>query len=73
MGRATLWKLGNPAMIWRYLVTIFSGHLPGRKGRDIRQMGGSVLIDPNGIVKLNHVSEDSFDRPEVATILELVK
>lgn len=68
--RATLWTLIKPAVTWNYMVTMFQGYRPGKPGCDLRQLGGNVLIDPNGIVRFNHVSTDPHDRPTAEYILE---
>lgn len=68
--RADLWTLLRPKVTWQYVKTITKGYWPGRPGCDPKQLGGNVLIDPEGIVRLNHVSTDPFDRPSVDYILE---
>lgn len=39
---------------------------------DYRQLGGDVLIDPSGIVRLHHVSVDPSDRPAIDHIFSRV-
>ena len=46
------------------------GRLPRYSGGDTRQLGGDVLIDPAGIVRLRHVGSGPGDRPSVSAILE---
>ena len=69
MERASWWALYNPVSIWKYLKLICAGKGPGKPGRDWRQLGGDVLIDPRGIVRLHFVSINSHDRPSVEAIL----
>lgn len=73
MERGSWWDLYGPASIWKYLRLIFSGQRPGKPGSDWRQLGGDVLIDPEGIVRLHYVSGDPHDRPPVNAILAIVK
>ena len=70
MERGTWWAIYNLVSIWRYLKLIVSGKQPGKPGRDWRQLGGDILIAPNGIVRLHYVSLTPHHRPSVETILE---
>lgn len=70
--RGGWWSLYNPEAIWKYLKLILRGRFPGRPGRDWQQLGGDVIIDPDGIVRLCHVSTGPHDRPEVETMMALV-
>lgn len=63
MARGTWWAIYNPLSIMKYLGLIFRGRRPGRPGKDWRQLGGNVLIDPQGIVRLHHISKTPHDRP----------
>jgi alkyl hydroperoxide reductase subunit AhpC len=71
MGRGTWWDIYNPISVLNYLRLIFTGKGPGKPGRDWRQLGGDVLIDPEGIIRLHYVSADPHDRPSVDSILTL--
>ena len=73
MTRGTWWDIYNPVSIWNYLKLIFAGRRPGKPGKDWRQLGGDVLIDPQGMIRLHYVSADPHDRPEVGSIIELVR
>ena len=53
-----------------YMKELARGRLPKYSGADTRQLGGDVLIDPAGIVRLHHVGTGPADRPSVAAILE---
>ncbi len=70
MTRGSWWSLYGPASIWKYLKLIWGGQKPGRPGKDWRQLGGDVLIDPQGIVRMHHSSTDPHDRPSVSSILK---
>ena len=73
MKRGSWWDVYNPVSITNYLWMMLRGNKPGIPGDDWRQMGGDVLIDPNGIVRLHHVSNNPHDRPSVDKILETVQ
>jgi peroxiredoxin len=72
MEKGNLWSLASPLRIMRYLGDIFSGGFPGKKGKDIRQLGGDIVIDPQGIIRLFHPSQHPHDRPSANEIVELV-
>jgi len=62
----------GPATWLVYFREILRGRLPRKSSGDIRQRGGDVLIDPEGIVRLHHVGSGPADRPEVDAILRAV-
>ena len=72
MEKASWWALASPPRIIRYLVDIFSTGVPGKQGKDIRQLGGNIVIDPQGIVRLFHPSQNPHDRPSANEIVNLV-
>lgn len=73
MGQGTWWALASPHRIVRYLVDISCGSIPGKQGKDIRQLGGDIVIDPQGIIRLFHPSQNPHDRPSANQILDLIK
>lgn len=62
----------GPATWLVYFREILRGRLPRKSSGDIRQRGGDVLINPEGIVRLHHVGSGPADRPEVDAILRAV-
>ena len=70
--RSSWWTLLKPVVIWKYLVNILTGHFPGPAGKDVRQLGGNVLIDDDSIVAMNHVSINPHARPDASHIFDLV-
>jgi hypothetical protein len=40
---------------------------------DVVQLGGDILIDPGGYVRLHHVGKSPADRPTVKSILGVVR
>lgn len=73
MQRGSWWSIYNPISVLRYLWLMLLGKNPGKPGEDWRQMGGDVLIDPDGIVQVHHVSTDPHDRPAVEFLLNKIE
>ncbi len=73
MERGTWWQILNPIAIWKYMKLVFKGRKVGKPGDDYRQLGGDVLIDPDGVVQLHHISTSPHDRPAVNAILKRVR
>ena len=73
MGQGSLWSLSNPVAVVRYVWLILCGQNLGKPGSDLFQMGGDILIDPAGIVRLHHVSAGPHDRPSPDAIFERLK
>ncbi|MCJ7603671.1 MAG: SelL-related redox protein [Desulfobulbaceae bacterium] len=69
---AGFWDVWGPSTWLAYLKEILRGRLPNKSSGDIRQRGGDVLIDAEGIVRLHHVGFGPADRPEVAAILQAI-
>jgi len=71
MERADWWSIYGPVSIWHYMKLVFGrGRRIEKPGRDFRQLGGDVLIDPAGEVRFHHVNESPHDRPSVEEILQ---
>lgn len=73
MERASWWSIYGPSSVANYIKLLFRGRRLRRPGRDTRQLGGDVLVDPQGIVRLHYVSESPHDRPPVADILKIIE
>ena len=73
MGRGGWWVILGPSSWWGYLKLLLRGRKPRRPTDDVHQLGGDVLIDPKGIVRLHHVSRTPLDRPSVESLLEAVR
>lgn len=73
MTRGSWWSIYSPASIWKYLRLMAKGQKPGRPGEDWRQLGGDILIDPDRIIRMHHLSESPHDRPSVQSILDTVR
>ncbi len=72
MTRGNWRSLYGPTSIARYLKLMAGGRGPGQPGKDWRQLGGDVLIDPAAIVQMHHVSKHPHDRPPVESLLAAV-
>jgi peroxiredoxin len=73
MERGTVWNVFGPRSMWAYSNLIVRGRRPKAATGDPLQLGGDVLIDPQGTVRLHHVGSGPADRPSVASILEIVR
>jgi len=71
MERGHWWDIWGPASWWSYAKLLWQGHRWQPPAGDPNQLGGDVLIDPQGIVRLHHVGRGPADRPTVASILEI--
>ena len=71
--RASIWNLFRPQFCPRYVALMFSGRKVRRPTGDIHQMGGDVLIDPSGVVRLHHPSETPLDRPAPDEVLSVIR
>jgi hypothetical protein len=73
MQRGSWWNVAGPASIRVYLKLIGRGRRLKRPGSDVRQLGGDVLIDPDGIVRIHHVGSGPADRPDVSELMQSVE
>ena len=73
MGRGSWWDIWGPATWGAYLKLLFRGHRLEKPAADVNQLGGDVLIDPQGIVQLHHVGKGPADRPAVSELIDLVQ
>jgi len=71
MLRGTTWDIWGPRTWWAYARELVRGRLPHAvdASTDTSQLGGDVLVDPSGTVRLLHVGSGPGDRPPVATIV----
>ena len=73
MDRGSLWKVMGPANWWFYLRLLLLGRRVRRPTGDVYQLGGNVLIDPAGVVRLHHITTTSTDRPAVENLLDTIR
>jgi hypothetical protein len=70
MARGTWWNIYGPSAVGIYLRLLLRGRSLKLPGSDVHQLGGDVLIDPQGIVRLHHVGAGPADRPDISVLLE---
>jgi hypothetical protein len=73
MARESFWNVWGPASWWGFIKLLVRGrrlHLPTG---DVYQMGGDVLIDPQGIVRRHYISRYPLDRPSVDSLLAVAR
>ena len=73
MNRGSRWAIYGPGSWWGYLKLIFRGRKIKLPTDDVRQLGGDVLIDPAGIVRLHHVGQTPVDRPTIESLMDVVR
>jgi hypothetical protein len=73
MERGTFWAVWGPQNWGVYFKLMARGRMPRPPHSDIQQLGGDVLIDPQGIVRLHHVGRGPADRPSVDSLLASVE
>ncbi|MFP6692867.1 MAG: peroxiredoxin-like family protein [Pirellulales bacterium] len=72
MNRGSFWQIWGPQNWGVYLRLMLRGRKPRRPRDDINQLGGDVLIDDRGVVRLHHVGQGPADRPTVSSLLDIV-
>ena len=72
MEHGRLWEVYGPPAWWIYAKLLIKGRRLRTSHSDFKQLGGDVLIDPEGIVRIHHVGSGPADRPSVASIIERV-
>ena len=73
MERGRAWNVFGPRSIWKYLTLMARGRRPRAASGDPWQLGGDVLVDPQGVIRLHHVGSGPADRPAVEKILGIVR
>ena len=68
--RASTAQLVGPKSLAKGLVRGASGVGVGRPIGDVAQLGGSVLVEPDGKIVWTHVQQDASDNPSVEELLE---
>ncbi len=73
MERGRVWDVWGPATMGVYFKLMFKGRMPHKPAGDVHQLGGDILIDPQGIVRLHHIGTGPADRPTIESLLEIVR
>ena len=73
INRGHWWNIFGPPAWWPSLKLLIRGRRLRRPSGDVRRLGGDVLVDPQGIVRLHHVGDSPGDRPSIQALLETVR
>jgi len=66
-------RVWSPKVMWHYLKLILRGeHMRPVQG-DPHQLGGDVIVDADGVIRLIHRSKDPVDRPPVEKLLAVLR
>ena len=72
MGTGRWWNIWGFSTWAAYLGLLLRGRRLKKPTADVSQLGGDVLIDPQGIVRLHHVANGPADRPESGELISVV-
>ena len=73
MERGRFWDIFGPRSLAAYMKLVLRGRRPRAAAGDPRQLGGDVLVDRSGVVRLHHVGSGPADRPGVDAMLDVVR
>jgi alkyl hydroperoxide reductase subunit AhpC len=73
MAHGTRWQVFGPPAWWIYAKLLLKGYRLIRLDGDFLQLGGDILVDPEGVVRIHHVGSGPADRPSVDSILKAVR
>lgn len=71
--RGSPWAVLGPRSWWGYLKLIVRHRRLRPPAGDAFQLGGDMLIDPDGNIRLQHVHRTPLDWVQVKNLLELVR
>lgn len=72
MEHGGIWNVYGLRVWWLYFKLFAKGRKLKVSKSDYRQLGGDVLVDPDGIVRLHYVGNGPADRPSVDSIVGLI-
>lgn len=73
MMKARWIDLYGPRVVWVYLKLMFRGGRVRWPTGDTSQLGGDVVVDPQGVVRLHHVAEGPAGRPAIETLFDAMR
>ena len=73
MKRGHWWGIFGPPAWWAYVKLLLRGRRLRMPSGDVSQLGGDVIIDPDGIIRLHHVGAGPGDRPAIHALLDTVR
>ena len=71
--RGRLWDIWGPASWGAYAKLLSRGRKMKAPAGDVNQLGGDVLVDPQGIVRMHHIGSGPADRPPVSQLLDVIR
>lgn len=71
--KSSLLSLNSPVTIARGVEAAFKGYLPQRVVGDAFQLGGTFLIDQQGIVRWTHIARYAADHPSATELVAAVR
>ena len=73
MFSAGFWDLWGPRSWLAYLKLLAKGQKLIKTEGDVEQRGGEVVIDPAGTIRLHHIGSGPGDRPDIDSVLAMIK
>ncbi len=66
-------RVWSPKVMWHYLKLVLAGEKLRPVQGDPHQLGGDFIVDPAGIIRLAHRSQDPTDRLPVEALLAALR
>lgn len=66
-------RVWSPKVMWRYLTLLLQGRKMQPVQGDPHQLGGDVIVDAEGVIRLIHRSKDPVDRPPMEKLLAVLR
>lgn len=63
----------HPGNLWLHFKAFLRGYRPRMIKADPTQLGGDVIIDKTGVIRLAYYSKDPTDRPSVERLLWVLR
>jgi hypothetical protein len=73
MEQGSLWTVMGLHSWWKYISLLLRGRRLRRPTGNIQRLGGDILIDPTGMVRVHYVSQTPADRPSCENLLRSVR
>jgi hypothetical protein len=73
MGKGSFREIWGYRTWVAYFHELLQGRFPQKSNGDIYQQGGDIVLDPDNVIRFVHVGAGPADRPEIETLLQLIK
>lgn len=73
MDRGKWWDLAGPKTILAYFKLFAKGRTLKKATGDVKQLGGDVIVDPEGIVRMHFVGQGPSDRPSIEEMTAVIR